>query len=232
MLETPETDPLPEEAGVTYIGALLWEKPGAKLPEWVNEWSGEKPIVWVYSGNPRYLPIATPVDSDVVLRACIAALANEDVRVVLTTGHHPLTRDVLPLPPNFRHTPYVPGPAMAKRCSLMIHHGGYGSCQTGLYTGTPQVIIPTYSERESNARRVATVGAGEFVLPVEGALSKKRVSAGELRAKVRRVLSDPSYAASAKRISEKMRTYGGACEAARLVEEFLSAPSSSRESIV
>ena len=34
-----------------------------------------------------------------------------------------------------------------KRSDLLIHHGGYGSCQIGFCTGTPDVIIPTYSER-------------------------------------------------------------------------------------
>jgi MGT family glycosyltransferase len=152
------------------------------------------------------------------LQACIAALADEEVQVVLTTGHHTLPKGILPLPANFRYAAYVPSLDMAKRSNLLIHHGGYGSCQTGLYVGTPAVIIPTYSERESNARRVAAVGAGEIVLPTEDAWWKKHVRVQELLAKVRQVLSDPSYAANARRISEKMHTYGGAPEAARLIE--------------
>jgi hypothetical protein len=36
--------------------------------------------------------------------------------------------------------------------------------QTWRYTGTPALIIPTYSGRESNARRVTAQGAGDFVL--------------------------------------------------------------------
>jgi UDP:flavonoid glycosyltransferase YjiC (YdhE family) len=218
VLGMPETDPLPEDVRVTYVGPLLWQKPGVKLPDWVKVLDNDRPVVWAYSGNPRYFPVRSPVDSAVVLQACSAALADEDVQVVLTTGHHALPKDTLPLPPNFRHTPFLPGLAMAERSDLLIHHGGYGSCQTGLYTGTPAVIIPTYSERESNARRVAAVGAGEFVLPVEGARSQKHVQVVELRAKVRQVLTDPSYAANARRASQKLRAYGGAPEAARLVE--------------
>jgi UDP:flavonoid glycosyltransferase YjiC (YdhE family) len=34
------------------------------------------------------------------------------------------------------------------------------------------------------------------------------------------VLSDPSFTTNARRISEKMQTYGGASEAARLIESF------------
>jgi UDP:flavonoid glycosyltransferase YjiC (YdhE family) len=222
VLGTPETDPLPEKAGVTYIGPILWQQPEAKLPDWVDCLSREQPVIWVYSGNPRYMSgLSPPADSAVVLHACIAALAGEDVQVVLTTGHHPLPAEVQPLPANFRHEPYVPGLAMAARSDLLIHHGGYGSCQTGLYTGTPAIIIPTFSERESNARRIAALGAGDFVVPAADSRGrKKRVPVEEVRLKVRRVLSDPSFTTNARRIGEQMQRYGGASGAARLIEGF------------
>ena len=111
---------------------------------------------------------------------------------------------------------------MAERSDLLIHHGGYGSCQTGLYTGTPAVIIPTFSERESNARRIAEVGAGEFVLPTtDSSGRKKEIKAAEVHAKAKLVLSDPTYTENAKRISEKIRGYGGASDAARLIENHI-----------
>jgi hypothetical protein len=75
----------------------------------------------VYSGNPRYSSASETLDSVVVVEACIAALAGEEVHVVLTTGHHPLPKEVLPLPANFRHEPYLPGLAMAERSDLLIH---------------------------------------------------------------------------------------------------------------
>lgn len=215
----PETDPLPDNAEVTYIGPILWQKQEAKLPEWINELSRDKPLIWIYSGNPRYASSGKTLDSLVVLQACIAALAGEDVNVVLTTGYHPLPKEVLPLPANFHHELFVPGLAMAERSDLLIHHGGYGSCQTGLYMGKPTVIIPTFSERESNARRVAATGAGAFV-HVEHGVEGKRVRVEELRATIMRVLADPSFTNNARRVSQRMRSYGGPPQAARLIEEF------------
>lgn len=108
---------------------------------------------------------------------------------------------------------------MAERCDLLIHHGGYGSCQTGLYMGKPAVIMPTYAERESNARRIAAVGAGAIV-PVDHSSGKKRVRAEDLRTTVWHVLADPSFANNAARMGEKMRKYGGATQAAHLIEHF------------
>lgn len=221
VLGMPETDPLPLTSKVTYIGALLWQNPDARMPDWFADLDTDRPVIWVYSGNPRYIRTGTAMDSALVIRSSLAALANEDAQVVLTTGHHALPGEFLPLPANFRHVPFVPGLTMAKRSNLMIHHGGYGSCQTGLYTGTPAVILPTYSERESNARRVQAVGAGEFIVPATDASGKKRyIAPDELRAKVRQVLSTPSYTENARRISEKMQTIGGIAWTARRIEEF------------
>ncbi len=224
---TPETDPLPADADVVYVGPILWQKPGASLPDWIDGLGRDKPLIWAYSGNPHYGAANAVFDSAVVVQASVAALAAEDVQVVLTTGYHPLPKGVLPLPANFRHEPYLPGLAMAERSDLLIHHGGLGSCQTGLYTGTPAVIIPTYTERESNARRVAALGAGAFV-PVETVAGKKRVSAEALRATVRRVLADPSFAANARRMRDKLRAYGGASRAAELIEGFSRKTSGTR----
>jgi UDP:flavonoid glycosyltransferase YjiC (YdhE family) len=218
---TPETDPVPEKANVIHVGPILWQRPDAKLPDWIGALGKERPLVWVYTGNPTYGPIAPWADSIVVLQSCAEALAGENVEVVLTTGHHPLSEDeVAALPANFHYEPWLPGIAMAEKSDLLIHHGGHGSCMTGLYAGTPAVIIPTYSERESNARRVAAMGAGDIVLLTEAGPGGKQVSVEELRVKVRQVLSDPSFRLNAGRIAENIRTYGGASEAARLIDSF------------
>lgn len=84
------------------------------------------------------------------------------------------------------------------------------------------MIIPTYSERESNARRIAAQGAGDYVLPTSDITGrKKQVSSAEVRTKVFNILSDGSFAENAKRIGERMKSYGGPFEAARLIEGFV-----------
>jgi MGT family glycosyltransferase len=218
-----ETDPLPDTAGINYIGALLLQKQNEKPLDWMDNLRKDQPVIWIYPGNMRYIKgHDSPFDGIVILQACIEALKNMPVQVILSTGHHTLPEDVLPLPSNFRHSAFVPGLAMAERSDLMIHHGGYGSSQTGLYTGTPAVVIPTYSERESNARRIAAVGAGDFVLPITDASGrKKKLNAEELRIKIEHVLLDPSYKENAGKISAKMKRYGGASEAANLIEKFI-----------
>ncbi|MGC1424948.1 MAG: glycosyltransferase, partial [Terracidiphilus sp.] len=73
IVGTPETDPVSSAARVTHIGPIVWQRGDAELPPSIA--SIQKDIVWVYSGNPRYAPVPTAIDSIVVIRAAIAALA-------------------------------------------------------------------------------------------------------------------------------------------------------------
>ncbi|MGB6696806.1 MAG: nucleotide disphospho-sugar-binding domain-containing protein [Terracidiphilus sp.] len=226
IVGTPESDPVAADADVTYIGPMVFQRGDAELPAWVKELGGrdgdgrKRPLIWVYSGNPRYFTSATPVDSIVVIRAAIAALADEPVDVVLTTGYQELPEEFATLPKNFRHAAYVPGPLMAERCDLIVFHGGHSSVMTCLKAGTPAVIIPTITERVSNARRLAALGMGEVVMPVTDADGEKRVDVAEFSAKVKRVLSEPRYRETARREAESTKKYGGANAAAEKLEAF------------
>jgi MGT family glycosyltransferase len=219
IVGTAETDPVSATANVTHIGPILWQRGDAALPAWVSALSPGKPVIWVYSGNPRYAGVPTPIDSIVVIRAAIAALSDSPVHVVLTTGYQEVPREIGALPANFHHAAYLPGLAMAKHCDLMVHHGGHSSVMTGLSAGTPAVIIPTITERESNARRLAALGAGEVVMPVDAADGEKHIDVAEFTAKVHRVLNEPSYRRAARSVANSMRQLGGAQEAADRIEK-------------
>ena len=216
-----ETDPLPLDAQGEYIGALLWQNE-SEDPDWFSELPTDKPVIWAYPGNPRYSGPGAVWSSGIVLRACIDALAGRDYHVVLSLGHQNLPAEYGTLPNNFRLADYVPGLSMARRCDLMLHHGGYGSCQTGLVTGTPSVVVPTFSERESNARRIAELGAGEMVLPSIGDGGKRSIDTEQLKAAVARVLGDPSYKIRAHECGDAVTRSGDHLKAARLIEEHLS----------
>ena len=223
IVGTPETDPLPPATSITHVGQIIWQRGNAALPGWVAAIGRDQPLVWVYSGNPRYATSPTSIDSIVVIRAAIAALSDAPVQVVLTTGYQEVPQEFGTLPSNFRHAAYLPGLAMAERSDLMVHHGGHGSVMTGLSVGTPAVIIPTITERESNARRLVALGAGEIVMPLNGADREKHIDVADFAAKVNRVLNEPGYGKSARRIADSMRQYGGAPQAAERIERFAGA---------
>jgi UDP:flavonoid glycosyltransferase YjiC (YdhE family) len=222
LVGIPDLDPLPDSAEVTYIGPILWQKEDAKLPDWIYHLNENQPIVWVYPGNLQYAPGGkSAFDSQIVLDASIDAFADQDLQVVVTTGLHKLPKRYQNLPANFWHAPYLPGLAMAEVSDLLIHHGGYGSCQTGLFSGTPALVIPTFSERESNARRIATVMAGDYVLPTSDIRGvNKFVDPSVVREKAAYIMSNPAFLESVKDIQKKMESYGGAGEAAKLISNF------------
>jgi UDP:flavonoid glycosyltransferase YjiC (YdhE family) len=218
---TAATDPLPPEAQITYTGAILWQKNSARLPLEVERFSARRPVIWVYTGNPQYGPIPSWADSAVVLRTCIAALANTPVRVVVTTGFHSLPQSVGQLPDNFMYIPYVAGLEMAKHSALLIHHGGYNSCQLGLLTGTPSLVLPTFSEREGNARRVARLGAGEFLIPTIDERGQKHVPIEQFSQAVWNILDQEMYVERARASGELLCAGRGPQQTADLLEQFI-----------
>ncbi|HQQ97975.1 MAG TPA: hypothetical protein PLX35_11965 [Cyclobacteriaceae bacterium] len=223
----PETDPLHDQQNFQYIGPLLWEKLSIKTPLWFHDLPKTTPIVWLYPGNPNYGGRSKIFDSESMLIACFKALAKENVCVVLTMGHHSLPKSIGDIPPNFRMVSFVPGLAMAKYCNLIIHHGGYGSCQTGLVAGVPSLILPTFSERESNARRIAKMGAGEFVIPKLGKNGRIFFDPKEIQAKANKIIGDPNYTEKALINSQKLKDYGGVNRAVDLIEAFTNKEKSS-----
>ena len=222
IVGTPETDPVSPTARVTHIGPIVWQRGNAELPPWVASLNSNQPLVWVYSGNPRYAGTAgsTACDSIVVIRAAIAALADAPLHVVLTTGYQDVPAEIGALPANFHHAAYLPGRAMAERSQLMVHHGGHSSVMQSLAAGVPSVIIPTMTERESNARRLVALGAGEIVLPIETADGEKQIDVASFSGAVHRVLNEPTCRASARRVADSMKRFGGAEEAAHRIEQF------------
>ena len=222
IVGTPETDPVADSA-TRHIGPITWQRGNAELPAWVQDLSHDKPLVWVYAGNPRYNgegAALNPFDSIVVIRAAIAALGDQPFHVVLTMGHQELPPEFGTLPANFHLAAYLPGPAMAARCDLMVHHGGHSSVTSGLSAGTPAVIIPTATERESNARRMASLGAAQVVMPIPEPDGSKRIDVEEFRAAVNRVLSDNRFRSAAQGVAQSMKKYGGAHQAADRIEKF------------
>jgi len=214
-----ETDPLVHK-NYNYIGALLWQDKNISMPDWFNKLDN-KPTIWVYSGNPSYANRKTDFDSDIVIKACIKYLANKNINVILTTGHHKFPQKYLPLPSNFYFCRYLPAILTASKCDLMIHHGGYGSCQTALYTGTPSLIIPTFSERESNARRISALGAGEVIRIKSYNGKEKQIDGKQFEELFDKVFTDPYYKNNAIYYGNKLKSIGGEKRALQLIQEFI-----------
>ena len=97
----------------------------------------------------------------------------------------------------------------------MITHAGHGSVVRALAHGVPLVCVPMGRDQNDMAARVVYHGLGER-------LRLKEMSAFELGRLIDRVLSDPSYSARARLMSEKLRDLEHQSPGVAVIEDILS----------
>ena len=158
---TPRTDPLPR-MDVTYVGALLWEQPADRLPPAVQPLRADWQVVWVYSGNPSYGGHAVRWTRWSSWRPAWRRSTGRGSRCCSprdTTSCEAPAATAGRVPPRAVGAGAADGrtqrPAPAPR--------GLGQLPDRLLDRHPGGGLPTFSERESNARRLAALGAGELV---------------------------------------------------------------------
>ncbi|HVE98110.1 MAG TPA: nucleotide disphospho-sugar-binding domain-containing protein [Mycobacteriales bacterium] len=194
-LEPPRPD-WPPRAHV--VGPLEWEPGGAELPLP----TGPGPLVLVADSS------ASGPRARNLLDLAAAALPAAGVRVVGARFDGPATRTASVSIGPARHT------ALLDHVDAVVLPGGQGLLAKALRRGLPVVVVPGPGDQRDNAVRVEALGAGVRVDP-------RRLDASTLAAAVRRVLTQPSYAAAARRVAQSGRGLGPA-RAVELVESVLS----------
>lgn len=202
-LEHPRTD-LP--AHVHLVGRLDAPPPAATgLPGWWDEvLVAERPVVHVTQGtfddDPRALLLPT-----------LEALADEPVLVVAATGRRGRTTLPGPVPDNARVHDLLSYAELLPRVRVLVTNGGWGGVTAALAHGVPLVVAGGDLDKPEIAARVAWVGAGID-------LRTGTPSVPAVRAAVRAVFSDPSYAAAAARVAAGFARHDAPSEVADLLE--------------
>ncbi|MDW3848646.1 activator-dependent family glycosyltransferase [Micromonospora sp. BRA006-A] len=167
----------------------------AVIPEWLRE-PPKRPRICLTLGASFRETALGDQTSPVEL---LTALAGLDVEVVATLDEHQLDPET-PLPPNVRVVDFVPLNALLPSCAAVVHHSGSGTYATALAHGVPQLIVPNLMwDSMAKARAVEAAGAGLYLR------DPGRVTAGDLRDHVERLLSEPSFAAGAARLRTELR---------------------------
>jgi UDP:flavonoid glycosyltransferase YjiC (YdhE family) len=195
QLEYPRSWP----QGVEVTGPMTFElpHPEIELPP------GDEPLVLVAP--------STAHDSDNrLVRAALAALAGEPVRVVATTNRVAPQRPIY-VPGNAVLVDWLSYSQLMPAASLVISHGGHGTVARALGAGTPVLVCPITGDMSETAMRVAWAGAG---LSVPWRLCRP----APLRWAARRLLREPSFTAKADAIDAWGRENDGAARGAELVE--------------
>ena len=149
-----------------------------------------------------------------MLRAALAGLSGEPVRVLAATNRRGEPVGDLPAPPNARVVDWLSYTRTMPHCAAVVCHAGHGTVVRALASGVPLVACPAAGDMAENAARVAWAGAGV-------SLPRRLVTERGIRLAVRRVLSDPSYAARARELADWAGRNDGAEHAARVLEEKL-----------
>ncbi len=134
--------------------------------------------------------------------AMLAGLGRLDADVLFTIGR--LDRASLgPVPANVHVESFLPQ-QVAMACDAVVCHGGAGTTMAALTRGLPTVVVPLFADQMHNAARVAATGAGLVVDPREMATS--------LTPAVEQVLTDGSFAATARSIARDLAALPSAAD--------------------
>jgi len=206
---TPEYDRQRQDLppSVRYVGPCEWDKPAtASAPAWLADLPRDRPLVYVTEGTMHSKP-------PVLLRAALEGLASLPVRVIATTGKHrdPDSLGLGRIPANARVERWVPHSQLLPRADVVVTTGGTGTVLATLAAGVPIVVAPMAWDQPENGWRIVESGAGLRVAP-------RRCTPDAIRAAVNRVLHEPSFRQNARRMGQAFANYGGAAQAAELLE--------------
>jgi UDP:flavonoid glycosyltransferase YjiC (YdhE family) len=203
----PELDPLAMQApsSFQYIGPIFERAPASG---WRLPWKADdvRALVLVSFSTGPYWDQASRI------RRTIEALADHDYRVLITTGSTDVADIVVP--GNVVLVRHVPHAEILPDVAVTVTHAGHGTVVASLAHGVPMVCLPNpAADQPALAARVQALGAG-VALEGEGA------TAAEIAAAVHQMLADASYAATARRLAEKIAATPGVAMVTRRLEQF------------
>jgi hypothetical protein len=163
--------------------------PSKPLLDW---WSGSiAPLVYMTFGTVfGHMSFAGDV-----LRIALEAVAEIDVRVLLTVGRKLDASQLGSIPTNTRVERWVDQHEVFRTAAVVVCHGGSGTSLGALSAGLPMVIHPMFADQFINAQMIAAVGACETVTSRDAA---------SFTTAIQRVLVGDSYRRHAQRIAQEM----------------------------
>lgn len=156
----PEVDPLSIKSDSCYVGPML----GNDIISGDDYSSSlsEKDMIFVYPGRPKDLGGDS---GNLIMTNVLPALQKIQNKAVVSVGG--FSYSDFNVSENVKIEKWVSESDIIKKCKIMIHHGGHGACLTALKNGIPSIIIPTFAEREYNARNVEKIGCALVLTPEE-----------------------------------------------------------------
>jgi UDP:flavonoid glycosyltransferase YjiC (YdhE family) len=190
-------------AWLRIVGPLMWEPPG----EAVAPRPGSGPVVLV-------APSTAQDPGHRLLRAALAGLADERVRVIATyNGREP--DPPVAVPGNAVLVPWLSYARTMPACDVVVAHGGHGTLVRALACGCPVVVSPAGGDMAENAARVDRAGLGVR-------LPRRLCTPRGVRLAVRRALGRADLAPRVARVADWIAAHDGRVRAAEELEAWFS----------
>lgn len=205
--EYPRSDLAPN---VRFVGAVHPPSlTGWVAPTWWPQLDAGRPVVHVTQGT------VDNEDLSRLIEPTVAALADEDVTVVVTTGRRDVGELRGPIPANTIVSEYLPHDRLLPKVDVIVTNGGYGAVQRAVAAGVPLVVAGSTEDKPEVAARVAWSGAGIN-------LKTGTPSAAMIRRAVRHVLDDGRYLDRARQLETAFAQRHGVAEIGALVDEVIA----------
>jgi MGT family glycosyltransferase len=195
QLEYPRDWP----AHVHVVGPLMWEPPC----DAVQAPPGIDPLVLI-------APSTAQDPTHRLLRAALAGLSGEPVRVLATSNRRPLPGPAR-VPANTRLVEWLSYAQTMGACDLVVCHAGHGTLVRALASSCRVLAVPHVGDMAENAARLDWAGAGVR-------LPWRLLSPRTLRLAVRRALREDQLGARADQLGAWAAAHTGPARAADLVE--------------
>ena len=150
------------------------------------------------TNKPKIYVALTSGQSDVISRVYEGIKDMDAKIIVVTTVHHikETSHD------NVLFVDHLPSHKVMPMVDVAIIHGGQGSVQTAIASGTPIVGIPLHVEQGLNVAMVEKHGAGIMQI-------KHDIDSHDILEKVERILKDPLYKKNMMKLSEYQNSVDG-----------------------
>lgn len=155
----PEFDPLKGYDDVIYTGIMCWQGVSNERKfEFLKE---DVKNIYVYTGH---FYDSGGKSGMLILETVIEAFKDKkDIMVYVTTGLGQDLPDGMEIPENVKIYEWLPINDILDKFDLVLHHGGQGISLQAIASQVVSVIVPTFDEREYNARQVEKLGVGKLI---------------------------------------------------------------------